>query len=720
MTHLPNQVVALIHQTELHRSGWWDEAIDRFILAVLWMSSEPLSAQTVTDTISSEVGVQLDATTVQEALDGLVQQRWASLRHERFYLTATKRQELDVEVQGMEERALAAAARLASLVDQDWPQLRTIVTWDSFNENLLLPLVSELGADVYRIITNSAHASALDEALNDFLNRYPAEYRSGLRTLTISFLDPHDSVTRNYVLQQLAASFTVRAAGLDTITLKSLSEAAHHRTTFTLFLDTNFVFSLLGLHDNPANEAAESVAMLAQAISPHVDVKFRVLPPTLAEAKQALIRAEERCSKLVLTRNVARGISNVTFRGAVQGFVEQARRPDGIRDPKRYFEPYIDSLPTILRDNGVDIFVDESLDRLATSQPIIDDILQQEAFEKRRAHGGKSYEQVKHDVVLWHFTRRRRVPGHDSALTVQYWVVTVDFRFLGFDGYKLKHQREPPVCIHPAALLQLLRFWVPRSETVDQALLSALRLPLLFKPFDRSTEQAVLQILETLSRFESLDRLSPEAIQEIVQSGQLQDRISNTQGVAEQTELVREELVAMEASLRRRAETAESEAVAKDEAAKELQARVEQLDAQVGELGVVLEKRGRTADTVKRRADAASSELASERSLAARGYERMVVAIGILALGLIYLGLWAEIGQPWWVSLLSGSVLSLSVVMELALRSRHGNEHSRWFYKLGLIRERVAAAIWLVVVGVLGNVVYSVLQPHLPDWLKSG
>lgn len=451
-------------------------------------------------------------------------------------------------------------------------------------------------------------------------------------------------------------------------------------------------------------------------------VEFRVLPPTLVEAKEALLRAEDRASRVVLTRNIAMGVSALTFRGAVQGFVEQARRPDGIRDAKRYFRPYIESLPSVLRDDGVEVFADAAIDAVASSQDVIDDILQQQEFESRRQGGGKSYEQTKHDVVLWHFTRRRRVPGRESALDVRYWVVTIDFRFLGFNDFKLRNRREPPICIHPASLLQLLRFWVPRSEDVDRALVGALRLPLLFKPFDASTERAVLRILETLARFENSDKLSAEAVQDIVQSRQLITRIGGTDSVEEQTALVRDELVMMESTLRERlAKTEAAMADAKGEAdtwrteALRLQEQIAALEGTIAEKSSA-DHEGQ--DETSRKLREAQSNVGTERRRGARLYAVLSSVIAALVGGIAFLLFNSVLHQGALRAGIAAGAVALLSVMELAFHARYGaNDQVRAFRGLARLRARMAAVTWAVLIGVAGNVVHSLVQPYLPPWL---
>jgi hypothetical protein len=38
---LPTELAALVHHVELNRSGWWDKAVHRLVLAAVWLSETP-------------------------------------------------------------------------------------------------------------------------------------------------------------------------------------------------------------------------------------------------------------------------------------------------------------------------------------------------------------------------------------------------------------------------------------------------------------------------------------------------------------------------------------------------------------------------------------------------------------------------------------------------------------------------------------------------------
>lgn len=56
---LPREMAQLIHHVELHKSGWWDKAIDRLVLATFWLHG-PLSSEEALAHIREVIGDRID------------------------------------------------------------------------------------------------------------------------------------------------------------------------------------------------------------------------------------------------------------------------------------------------------------------------------------------------------------------------------------------------------------------------------------------------------------------------------------------------------------------------------------------------------------------------------------------------------------------------------------------------------------------------------------
>jgi hypothetical protein len=310
--------------------------------------------------------------------------------------------------------------------------------------------------------------------------------------------------------------------------------------SFSVFVDTNFLFSILAFHDNPSNEAADSLMKVISELPRKVSCKLYVFPLTLDETKHVVDFHRESFKHIVLTPNMAAAALNAGFSGISRKYIDACTQAGRVISAEEYFGPYLTDLIPILRSKGIE-FYNQPVDKYSVDQGVIDDIMGQLNFQKTRSvKRPKTYEEFRHDVVLWHFVRDKRPPVVESPLQAKFFVTTVDYGFLAFDGFQCRNQKlEIPVCLHPSALMQLLQFWVPRSDAMDEAVVGSLRWRFLFYEFDPKAERITLQILQTLSRFEDVADIPTDVVKTILLNDALRLKLVAEKDVEKQVELVR-------------------------------------------------------------------------------------------------------------------------------------------------------------------------------------
>jgi hypothetical protein len=630
---LPAELISLVHHVRLNEAGWWESTFRRVTLAAVWLSG-PGTPETIQRVLTDQFGITIEESQVREVLRDLSGRGALTDRPDGFDLTAEARTEVEADLEEGVRIEDEAKDTFLSLFEAQCSHSSAEAAWELFNDLLLAPLVRDLGAETYRFMTGGPVSKEPSPHLDRFLSSFDEACHAHIRVAVLNFLNPVNATSRAYVLRRLSTYFLVAAAHLPRETLERINELSQQKPSFTVFVDTNFLFSFLSLHDNPANEAATTLTHLTAQLGGLVDMRFVVLPDTLAEAKIALGRAEEFLSRLVLTRNLARGTRGVVLSGLAQQFVNQARRPNGIRKAADYFGPIIDNLRAIAGDRQIQLF-NEDTRVYRTRQDVIDDIVSHLDFQQRtRGERAKSYEQVAHDIVLWHLVRDRRPTGTESPLAAQYWVATVDYGFIGFNVFKT-HDGEVPVCIHPSTLVQMLQFWVPRTEVFEQALISQLRLPFLFLGFDLETERATIRILETLTHFEHFDELSPKTVTQMVINATLRDQIGAASSVNEEVELVRLALVSNDRSLReqlqessKKAEELQRDHEQQKQAFDELQSQVEDMQRQLAQAQAVPDP-DPTIDGLKKDITDLKKELGEQRERSMRSSARVRALISL-------------------------------------------------------------------------------------------
>ncbi len=182
-------------------------------------------------------------------------------------------------------------------------------------------------------------------------------------------------------------------------------------------------------------------------------------------------------------------------------------------------------------------------------------------------------------MILWHFVKRERAPRVESPLRARAWVGTIDFRLINFDEHKVRQGRSSvPLCIHPATMLQMLQFWVPRSPGFDKALVQSLW-PLLPHAFETKAEDVTIRILSAIARFEDQSDLAEETVSNLLVNSSLRSRISGSKTTEEEFGYVESEILGENRRLLKRLQMERDRSESLAEKIKERERQVEAASA---------------------------------------------------------------------------------------------------------------------------------------------
>lgn len=543
---LPSELIALVHHVELSNAGWWELAVERLVVIALWGSSAPLGSAQIVRRLSEEFEIAVQASEVELALGGLsASQVIEAHGGDAYTLAAATRDALSERIGASEALMEAFRSRFEQTLDLFGVGLPgdADAGWSIFLEELIAPLVASLGARVYEL-SGSDGMGVIDEskAVEAFLSHF--EDPDVARKALVALLDPGEEVVRASLLQWLSASYVAQASRLPRHALTSLIPVEGERPSLRVFLDTNYVFSLLGLHGNPSNEAAVDLRRVLEDVRDSVDVSLYVLPITVEELQRVLRSVSMHFGETRPSVQLAAAATGLHSAGLIARYLEVASVADPPPSIAEFFEPYEQNPLVILRQNGVELF-NEAMASYRTEGSVLDDLHAQEEFQRVHRDFVKPYESNLHDMVLWHCVSRKRPPGETDALKARDWIATVDFAgLLSFDRHKQRQSGSAlPVCIHPSTLVQLLQFWIPRDEALDRAVAASFRLPILMGEFDDRAQEVTIRILRRLARFEGVADLSQETIREILVGEALRGRISVATTEEEEDDLVKLELI---------------------------------------------------------------------------------------------------------------------------------------------------------------------------------
>ena len=580
---MSHELHALAHHVELTKSGWRDRAIELITIKAIDSGDLTSTRTEVSERVNSMLAAPLAKSQVVSMIEKLIHSgKVVETRNGYVKLSESVKSELHSQLEIQNQRE----AKVCELFEGTFEDQKEVdITWIEFRDEFLYPLVSELGVRAYELLSGESVDLEQADSHMRFIDRFPVESRGVVGDRIAAFLDARNIDVRNYVLRVLNAVFLVQATHLRDSTLKFIYAKASKPLKLHVFVDTNFLFSLIGLHANPADDVTGALHQLISQLNDQLDVKLYMLPITNDEAKRTIIGYENRLHGLNLTtamslvaRNGTKDLSGITGK-----FIEEALKRGSRVSAKEYFKPYNENLLRITRSKGIELY-NESTDSICVDQLVIDDVERQIEYEKenRPENRRKSYEKVLHDVVLWHFTRRKRPERLESPLEAEYWAATIDFGLLSFDRHKRRGRTaEPPVCIHPTALLQILQLWIPSSELLETALVNSLQ-PLLPHEFDRKAEEVTIRILRSLSSLENSSTLGQDTVAHILLDDAVRSRIEVADTEDEQNQVVQsalaDDLKKMEqktAKLERKVHALESEITEKGNESDTLRSELE-------------------------------------------------------------------------------------------------------------------------------------------------
>ena len=542
-------LIHLVQHVALNQSGWWEQAIERLILACTYTSG-PCTQDEICEAVRASSGVEVTSERLTRSIATLLDA--GSLVQLQGAIRVSEATRTDL--QRYEERTLSSEARardkFVSMAKTYEFEDQVDELWHTLETQIILPIVRYFGARLYALLISHDEDARNDLASNmeDFLEQTEEDVREFFYT----FIDPTDDDIRAFVLRRLNGQYAVDAAALPVEALNKLARQNALPSRIRILLDTNFLFSVMGLHDNPGNDEANKLLQLIERVSSRVTLQMYVLPITIDEARTVLRNIMFQLTDFRGQPNLAEAARRTHSLGLAGRYFEAARLSTSRLSPEDFFGPYESDLLPILRGKSVELY-NVNLDQLRVDEQVIDDIHDQTEFQRiHRSRGEKSYEVNLHDMVLWHFAHRERRSSLTSPLEASIWIVTLDFGLLSFDRYKLKSDRkQPPICLEPASIIQLFQFWIPSSTELDEALVGSIRQPLLFLDFDIESEQMTLRILDQLSRFDGADDLPPDVAVEILTNQALRDRMSKAKvDDGKDQEVVGQQLLAMVKQMR--------------------------------------------------------------------------------------------------------------------------------------------------------------------------
>ncbi len=703
MRNLSPEVISLVNYIELDSAEWWVNVVERLVIAILWQSKNPLNVQQLKSKIKKDFPFTTRTTELNRMLSKLMDEgKIISCENGQYKLSISEERSLNEIEKKNNELASKIENIFCAYVKNKYPGIDAKVIWSLFIEKFLVPLVSAEGARAYDLLVGGKKKINNQSYVDKFIESVPSYAREGIRQVLYDFLDLRDPEIECYLLSYLDAYFTIEASGLPPKVLTELSNIKKENLEFSIFVDTNFVFSILNLHDNPSNEMANDLKELVFSLGKNFNFKFFIRPITLDETRNSIIYHRKALTNLPYPQNLsAAAASSAGISGVFKTYFEKMSRLDRKIDPVLYFKPFEENLTQILEGHGVYLYSDNDASKQTDLTELQMDIENQKRYEDDKyKDGAKSSKKIEHDVTLWHFIQGLRGKKIVNPLQAKYWVVTIDYKFLGFDKFKSEIKSYTPACMHPSQLFQILRFFVPRTPALEKSLLGIMKFPLLARQFDSQSEKISLNIINTLNRHEDIEDIPTDTLTTILADGILRKQLSNIDvHEKEAIALVHEALVRVVAQKDEQLDFRENEIGLLKDTVNTLKTNLEQAEEQKRLLQINTEQiKGEDASQINKlsaRIKILEEEKANEKKKRERtGKFLSIGLVGLLGIFLIYF-LPSLLTWTWFLNhknliglYICATLLLVGICWTIAEPSKN--------YKYGIVFGIVAAAIFTI------------------------
>jgi hypothetical protein len=284
-----------------------------------------------------------------------------------------------------------------------------------------------------------------------------------LRRAVHDFCSAPSPELRRYMSQMLDATFTF-------FVLRAPAAAEHYfrdrLAPLSLFLDTNVLFEIFGLHEQQG-AAAEMLDLVQQSAFPF---KVYVHERSVREFRQTLSACEDRIKARRYTPELSKAALKTVDLPSIDRRFHELNSLSMI-DPEAFIARYSD-VNILLHDRDIQIWRDDGADVMVKG-----DLINHygEFLTANRPDGPKGYNVLDHDMEVWLSIDALRHEA-DTALDTGALLLTNDTWLYRFDWRELRHGGAGAVVL-PAQLMAVLRPFASSRTDFDTRFLASLAVP---------------------------------------------------------------------------------------------------------------------------------------------------------------------------------------------------------------------------------------------------
>jgi hypothetical protein len=527
----------IIRSLDLAKSDARDKTIESIIEYILFCINEEVDSLELNTLIKDELLLEIHKSELEEGLVKLVDNS-AILKEGGKYKLTTERY---IQLRKIEtDNNIAQQVRLASFIEHIKKYSNTPlhqkdidILWNNFTD-YIYECYLEHGKNALNIFSGKGSYAESDIDLNIILTKYESkingnDLKKTFRNYVNNFSKEVSQDGLEYLLDLANKAEAFFALGLS----KDEYNHIYEEITFdwTIFVDTNFLYSILDLHSNPDSEAAKSVIELGKQLK----IKFNYLNITLQELQNKSRDFETYIPKNLLYSEIQALVKSEQLDDfSLSYFEKKLNDMDNTPHPIDIVGHAINNL----KSKGIEIFrftfekLSSQEEYLRDKESNYNDYLKQldeiRAERKMKTKSPKDTKQIYHDVFLREAIIFLRDSSVSSINDVKYFGVTLDKRLIKYDNYLVMRKKDGvniPTFFSPTILLKKLLKYAPvNSDNYRRAFIKTISTPALdnnnhtskvtirsvkyFHNMGISDEKLILQAIKDeifLSKFKELE-----------------------------------------------------------------------------------------------------------------------------------------------------------------------------------------------------------------------
>jgi hypothetical protein len=358
------------------------------------------------------------------------------------------------------------------------------------------------------ILLQDAVMDVLDEKYHQEAKKAISEFMAKVGT---------DSDRTRYITQLADAAFNFYSLEVPPDLAKGLSSRLNQ---LTLFLDTNFLFGILGLHHNSQVEVSLN---LLRAIQAHnLPFKLYYHEATARELTNTVSYYTSVLQSRRWTQTLSRAAANSGYLSGIE-LKFHAANATNLIDVDEFLRPY-HHFDELLKQKGIAIYRSPG-DRLPQRIELLHEY---QEFLKRNGRGDKLYAAVDHDATVLDVTRQIR-SSQKSTLGAGALLISCDYFLYRFDWETAQSHKSMPSVLLPNIFWQVLRPYVPSDRDFEKSFAETFALP-EFRAIGSGASKACSKMLQILATYQGVPE---ETAFKMLSNDLLLERLKATKNDAE-------------------------------------------------------------------------------------------------------------------------------------------------------------------------------------------